>query len=58
MDAKAWVSLFAVAAGESRLPAALAHAAYLAFVGTTARKLGGQDDSEVPTRYDLSARST
>ena len=42
---------------EARFPAALAHAAYLAFLGTTARGLGGLDDSAVTTHYELPARS-
>ena len=40
----------------SRFPAALAHAAYLAFLGTTARGLGALDDSAVTTHYELTAK--
>jgi L-threonate 2-dehydrogenase len=45
------MSLVLDATRESRFPAALAHAAYLAFLGTTARGLGTQDDSAVMTQY-------
>ncbi|MEJ8845972.1 NAD(P)-dependent oxidoreductase [Variovorax rhizosphaerae] len=47
------MSLVLDATRESRFPAALAHAAYLAFLGTTARGLGAQDDSAVTTNYEL-----
>ncbi|MEJ8855244.1 NAD(P)-dependent oxidoreductase [Variovorax robiniae] len=50
------MSLVLDATRESRFPAALAHAAYLAFLGTTARGLGTQDDAAVTTNYDI-ARS-
>jgi 3-hydroxyisobutyrate dehydrogenase len=43
---------------QSRFPAALAHAAYLAFLSTTARGLGGQDDSAVMTHYEMIARTS
>ena len=52
------MSLVLDATRESQFPAALAHAAYLAFLGTTARGLGSQDDSAVTTQYDLPARTT
>lgn len=42
---------------ESRFPASLAHAAYLAFLATTARGLGALDDSAVTTYYETSARN-
>ena len=42
---------------EARFPAALAHAAYLAFLGTTARGLGALDDSAVTTHYELPSRT-
>jgi 3-hydroxyisobutyrate dehydrogenase len=42
---------------ESRFPAALAHTAYLAFLGTTARGLGRKDDSAVTTQYDVTPRT-
>ena len=42
---------------ESRFPAALAHAAYLAFLGTAARGLGAQDDSAVTTAYEVATKS-
>ena len=51
------MSLVLDATREVRFPAALAHAAYLAFLGTTARGLGAQDDAAVTTHYDLPARS-
>ena len=51
------MSLVLDATRESRFPAALAHAAYLAFLGTTARGLGAQDDSAVTTHYELTART-
>ncbi|MDM0069609.1 NAD(P)-dependent oxidoreductase [Variovorax sp. J31P207] len=49
------MSLVLDATRESRFPAALAHAAYLAFLGTTARGLGAKDDSAVTTHYELAA---
>lgn len=49
------MSLVLDATREIRFPAALAHAAYLAFLGTTARGLGAKDDSAVTTQYDLPA---
>jgi 3-hydroxyisobutyrate dehydrogenase len=42
---------------ESRFPAALAHAAYLAFLCTAARGLGALDDSAVTTYYDTAGRT-
>ncbi|MEJ8815534.1 NAD(P)-dependent oxidoreductase [Variovorax ureilyticus] len=51
------MSLVLDATRESRFPAALAHDAYLAFLGTTARGLGTQDDSAVMTHYQTSKRS-
>ena len=42
---------------ESRFAAALAHAAYLAFLGTTARGLGTLDDAAVTTHYELPERT-
>lgn len=41
---------------ESRFPAGLAHAAYLAFLETTARGLGKLDDSAVMTHYALAGK--
>jgi 3-hydroxyisobutyrate dehydrogenase len=49
------MSLVLDATREARFPAALAHAAYLAFLGTTARGLGAHDDSAVTTHYEMSA---
>ncbi|MDM0107720.1 NAD(P)-dependent oxidoreductase [Variovorax sp. J22R24] len=49
------MSLVLDATRESRFPAALAHAAYLAFLGTAARGLGAQDDSAVTTHYEMTA---
>ena len=51
------MSLVLDATRESRFPAALAHAAYLAFLGTSARGLGAQDDAAVTTHYELIAKS-
>jgi 3-hydroxyisobutyrate dehydrogenase len=51
------MSLVLDATRESRFPAALAHAAYLAFLGTAARGLGAQDDSAVTTHYDVTGRA-
>lgn len=51
------MSLVLDATRESRFPAALAHAAYLAFLETTARGLGVKDDSAVTTHYETSART-
>lgn len=51
------MSLVLDATRESRFPAALAHAAYLAFLGTAARGLGAQDDSAVTTHYELTGRA-
>jgi putative dehydrogenase len=51
------MSLVLDATRESRFTAALAHAAYLAFLGTTARGMGALDDSAVTTQYDLPART-
>jgi len=51
------MSLVLDATRESRFPAALAHAAYLAFLGTAARGLGAQDDSAVTTQYDVTGRA-
>jgi putative dehydrogenase len=51
------MSLVLDATRESRFPAALAHAAYLAFLGTAARGLGAQDDSAVTTHYELFVQS-
>ena len=45
------LSLVLDATRESRFPAGLAHAAYLAFLETTARGLGKLDDSAVMTHY-------
>ena len=45
------LSLVLDATRESRFPAALAHAAYLAFIETSARGLGALDDSAVTTHY-------
>lgn len=45
------LSLVLDATRESRFPAGLAHAAYLAFLDTTARGLGKLDDSAVMTHY-------
>jgi 3-hydroxyisobutyrate dehydrogenase len=42
---------------ESRFPASLAHAAYLAFLATTAKGLGSLDDSAVTTYYETSERT-
>ena len=47
------MSLVLDATRESRFAAALAHAAYLAFIGTTARGMGALDDAAVTTQYDL-----
>jgi len=47
------MSLVLDATRASRFPAALAHAAYLAFLATSARGLGKQDDSAVTTNYDV-----
>lgn len=47
------MSLVLDATRESRFPAALAHTAYLAFLGTAARGLGANDDSAVKTQYQL-----
>jgi 3-hydroxyisobutyrate dehydrogenase len=52
------MSLVLDATRESRFPAALAHAAYLAFLGTAARGLGAKDDSAVTTQYDLPGRTS
>jgi L-threonate 2-dehydrogenase len=52
------LSLVLDATRESRFPAALAHAAYLAFLGTAARGFGAQDDSAVTTNYELTARTS
>jgi len=46
------LSLVLDATRESRFPAALAHAAYLAFIETSARGLGALDDSAITTHYD------
>ncbi|AGU50501.1 3-hydroxyisobutyrate dehydrogenase-like protein [Variovorax paradoxus B4] len=51
------MSLVLDATRESRFPAALAHAAYLAFLGTAARGLGAQDDSAVTTAYEVATKS-
>ena len=50
------MSLVLDATRESRFPAALAHSAYLAFLGTTARGLGAVDDSAVTAHYELSVK--
>lgn len=47
------MSLVLDATRESRFPAALAHAAYLGFLGTAARGLGAQDDAAVTTSYEI-----
>lgn len=47
------LSLVLDATRESRFPAGLAHAAYLAFLDTTARGLGALDDSAVIRHYEL-----
>ncbi|MDM0047746.1 NAD(P)-dependent oxidoreductase [Variovorax sp. J22R115] len=52
------MSLVLDATRESRFPAALAHAAYLAFLGTASRGLGAQDDSAVTTHYEIAARTS
>lgn len=52
------MSLVLDATRESKFPAALAHAAYLAFLGTTARGLGAKDDSAVTSHYELIAKSS
>jgi 3-hydroxyisobutyrate dehydrogenase len=49
------MSLVLDATRESRFPATLAHAAYLAFLSTTARGLGALDDSAVTTHYNMVA---
>ena len=51
------MSLVLDATREARFPASLAHAAYLAFLGTSARGLGAQDDAAVTTHYELIAKS-
>ena len=50
------MSLVLDATRASRFPAPLAHAAYLAFLGTTARGLGAVDDAAVTTHYELTAK--
>ncbi|MBT2332416.1 NAD(P)-dependent oxidoreductase [Variovorax paradoxus] len=50
------MSLVLDATRESRFPALLAHAAYLAFLGTAARGLGAQDDSAVTTAYEVATK--
>ena len=52
------MSLVLDATREVRFAAPLAHAAYLAFLGTTARGLGAQDDAAVTTQYDLPVSNT
>ncbi|MBS0455423.1 MAG: NAD(P)-dependent oxidoreductase [Proteobacteria bacterium] len=47
------MSLVLDATREARFPASLAHAAYLAFLATSARGLGAKDDSAVTTNYDV-----
>ena len=49
------MSLVLDATRESRFPAALAHAAYLAFLSATARGLGALDDSAVTMHYNIAA---
>lgn len=51
------LSLVLDATRAARFPAGLAHAAYLAFLGTTARGLGTLDDSAVTTWYDAAPRN-
>lgn len=46
------LSLVLDATRAARFPAALAHAAYLAFLSTTGRGLGALDDSAVTTHYE------
>ncbi len=48
------LSLVLDATREARFPAALAHAAYLAFIETSARGLGALDDSAITTHYERS----
>lgn len=50
------MSLVLDATRESRFPAAIAHAAYLAFLATAARGFGARDDSAVTRHYDLPER--
>lgn len=51
------MSLVLDAAREKKFPAPLAHAAYLAFMETTARGLGSLDDSAVTTNYHLERKT-
>ena len=46
------LSLVLDATRAARFPAALAHAAYLAFIETTSRGMGALDDSAVTTHYE------
>lgn len=47
------MSLVLDATREARFPASIAHAAYLSFIGASARGLGSKDDSAVTTNYQL-----
>ncbi|VTU36549.1 2-(hydroxymethyl)glutarate dehydrogenase [Variovorax sp. PBL-H6] len=52
------MSLVLDATRESRYPAALAHAAYLAFLATASRGLGALDDSAVTMHYEIAGRTS